>query len=62
MLHLLKTMKTPRFEDFDITYHYNRWTFLGNGRTRLEELSEDGVDVDLAPFIRDTDKLWTIDP
>ncbi|KAL6414163.1 uncharacterized protein AUP68_00681 [Ilyonectria robusta] len=59
MLHLLKTMKTPRFEDFDITYHYNRWTFLGNGRTRLEELSEEGVDVDLAPFIRDTDKPWT---
>lgn len=55
-------MKTPRFEDFDITYHYNRWTFLGNGRTRLEELSEEGVDVDLAPFIRDTDKPWTVDP
>ncbi|KAH6984314.1 hypothetical protein BKA56DRAFT_630774 [Ilyonectria sp. MPI-CAGE-AT-0026] len=62
MLHLLKTMKTPRFEDFDITYRYNRWTFLGNGRTRLEELSEEGVDVDLAPFIRDTDKPWTVDP
>ncbi|KAF5692407.1 monooxygenase [Fusarium denticulatum] len=29
MLHLLKTMKTPRFEDFNIAYRSdNMWTFL----------------------------------
>ncbi|KAH7154614.1 hypothetical protein DER46DRAFT_688598, partial [Fusarium sp. MPI-SDFR-AT-0072] len=62
MLHLLKTMKTPRFEDFSITYRNdNMWDFLGNGRTQIEELAEDGVDVDLAPFIRDQDVPWTID-
>ncbi|VTT64604.1 unnamed protein product [Fusarium fujikuroi] len=58
MLHLLKTMKTPRFEDFNITYRNdNMWSFLGNGRTQIEE----GVDVDLAPFIRDQDVPWAID-
>ncbi|KAF5720947.1 sterigmatocystin biosynthesis monooxygenase stcW [Fusarium mundagurra] len=62
MLHLLKTMKTPRFEDFNITYRSdNIWDFLGNGRTQIEELAEDGVDVDLAPFIRDQDVPWAID-
>ncbi|KLO96743.1 Uncharacterized protein LW93_10123 [Fusarium fujikuroi] len=62
MLHLLKTMKTPRFEDFNITYRNdNMWSFLGNGRTQIEELAEEGVDVDLAPFIRDQDVPWTID-
>ncbi|KAF4343941.1 hypothetical protein FBEOM_2098 [Fusarium beomiforme] len=62
MLHLLKTMKTPRFEDFNITYmNDNMWAFLGNGRTQIEELAEDGVDVDLAPFIRDKDIPWEID-
>ncbi|KAG5752886.1 hypothetical protein H9Q72_005652 [Fusarium xylarioides] len=62
MLHLLKTMKTPRFEDFNITYRSdNVWDFLGNGRTQIEELAEDGVDVDLAPFIRDKDVPWAID-
>ncbi|KLO83440.1 Uncharacterized protein Y057_1089 [Fusarium fujikuroi] len=62
MLHLLKTMKTPRFEDFNITYRNdNMWSFLGNGRTQIEELAEEGVDVDLAPFIRDQDVPWAID-
>ncbi|KAF5560695.1 sterigmatocystin biosynthesis monooxygenase stcW [Fusarium napiforme] len=62
MLHLLKTMKTPRFEDFTITYRTdNVWDFLGNGRTQIEELAEEGVDVDLAPFIRDQDVPWSID-
>ncbi|EWG55858.1 hypothetical protein FVEG_13800 [Fusarium verticillioides 7600] len=62
MLHLLKTMKTPRFEDFNITYRSdNVWDFLGNGRTQIEELDERGADVDLAPFIRDQDVPWAID-
>ncbi|EXM21472.1 hypothetical protein RAB80_010040 [Fusarium oxysporum f. sp. vasinfectum] len=62
MLHLLKTMKTPRFEDFNITYRNDSmWDFLGNGRTQIEELAEDGVEVDLAPFIRDQDVPWAID-
>ncbi|KAF5624805.1 sterigmatocystin biosynthesis monooxygenase stcW [Fusarium tjaetaba] len=62
MLHLLKTMKTPRFEDFNITYRSdNIWDFLGNGRTQIEELAEEGFDVDLAPFIRDHDVPWSID-
>ena len=33
-IHFLKTIKHPRFEDYDIKYRYgNRFAYLGNGDT-----------------------------
>lgn len=37
-------MASPRWEDFDIKYlTTNRFSFLGNGRTKLED--EEGADL-----------------
>lgn len=37
------------------------WAFLGSGRTDLEIQVENGKDVDLAPYIRNSDEAWTLD-
>jgi hypothetical protein len=59
MLHLLKTLKRPRFEHFDIEYKdENMWAFLGHGLTKLE-LEKKGLN--LAPHIRNEDTAWEID-
>ncbi|KAJ9630333.1 hypothetical protein H2204_008551, partial [Knufia peltigerae] len=43
-LHYLELMASPRWEDFDIKYlTTNRFSFLGNGRTKLED--EEGADL-----------------
>jgi hypothetical protein len=63
LLHHLKALRTPRFEHYDIKYlDDNMWAFLGNGFTALEVDASNGKDVDLAPFIRDSDTPWSIDP
>jgi cation diffusion facilitator CzcD-associated flavoprotein CzcO len=67
MLHHLKTLRTPRFEHYDIEYQEegNCWAFLGNGRTELEVLGEgvgnDPEKVVLAPYIRNEDVPWSLD-
>lgn len=64
MLHHLKTLRTPRFEHYQLRYEDegNMWAFLGNGRTDLELLREQGVEgVDLAPYIRNEDSDWTLE-
>ncbi len=62
MLHHLKTLRTPRYEDYDLRYENdNIWAFLGNGRTDLEMEHERGNQVDLAPYIRNEDSFWTLD-
>ena len=67
MLHHLKTLRTPRFEHYDIEYveEGNCWAFLGNGRTELEVLGEgvgnDPEKVVLAPYIRNQDVEWSLD-
>lgn len=62
MLHHLKTLKTPRFEHYDIRYmDDNMFTFLGNGRIDLEFAKERGESVDLAPYIRNEDVVWSLD-
>lgn len=64
MLHHLKTLRTPRFEHYDIEYlEENMWAFLGNGRTELELLGEkEGLEkVVIAPYIRNEDVAWSLD-
>ncbi|KAK6378802.1 hypothetical protein LTS17_006505 [Exophiala oligosperma] len=58
-IHFLKTMKEPRFEDYDITYRYkNRFAYLGDGSVKS---NYGGTTQDLAPYIRSSDHEWTIE-
>ena len=61
MLHHLQTLRQPRFEHYDIEYLHQEdcWAFLGNGRTELELATEKGLDVDIAPYIRNEDVPWS---
>ncbi|KIX10029.1 uncharacterized protein Z518_01110 [Rhinocladiella mackenziei CBS 650.93] len=64
LLHHLKTLRTPRYEHYDIRYRDegNMWAFLGNGRTELEaEFEKGNKDVDLAPYIRSKDEAWSLE-
>ena len=62
LLHHMKTLKTPRYEHYEMRYHDdNMWAFLGNGRTDLEVEFENGKQVDLAPYIRNEDGPWNLD-
>lgn len=58
-MHFLKTIKTPRWEHYDIEYlDANPWAFLGNGRIKAEvEVSKEG----LTPYLRNEDTPWTIE-
>ena len=40
-LHYFEVMKEPRYEDFDIVYEGNRFSYWGNGYTETE-LQDDG--------------------
>ncbi|OAP62021.1 hypothetical protein AYL99_04224 [Fonsecaea erecta] len=59
LLHLLKTLRTPLFEHYDITYKNpdDCWAFLGNG---LTEADVAGTVERLTPFIRNADTPWDI--
>ncbi|KAL2802551.1 cyclohexanone monooxygenase [Aspergillus granulosus] len=62
MLHMIKTLRTPRFEDFEIVRRdENMWGFLGDGRTLLEIRRENGEEVDMAPFCRIRDEPWVLE-
>ena len=62
MMHLLKTLRTPRWEDYNIKRRdENMWTFLGNGRIELEVEGEKGKEVDWAPWVRNADVPWTME-
>ncbi|KAF3911872.1 hypothetical protein AA313_de0209649 [Arthrobotrys entomopaga] len=50
-LHYLECLKDVRYEDYHVEYFGNRFSYLGNGMTRLE-LTEDA---DLATYIRKKD-------
>lgn len=58
-IHFLKTIKDPRFEDYDIKYrHNNRFAFLGNGEVKAHtQQSVEG----LAPYIRSSDHEWCVE-
>lgn len=57
-IHFLKTIKEPRFEDYEINYRYgNRFAFLGNGTVKA------GVEQDalgLATYVRSHDHEWAV--
>ncbi|KIX92951.1 uncharacterized protein Z520_11427 [Fonsecaea multimorphosa CBS 102226] len=62
LLHHLKTLRSPRYEHYDLRYESdNVWAFLGNGRTDLEWEHDNGRPVDLAPYIRNADVPWSLD-
>ncbi len=58
-IHFLKTIKEPRFEDYNIRYrHKNRFAFLGNGEVKAHLK---GDTKGLAPYVRDSDHDWVVD-
>ncbi|KAL8940818.1 MAG: hypothetical protein Q9216_002607 [Gyalolechia sp. 2 TL-2023] len=62
MIHMLKTLRVPRWEDFVIRRRGgNMWSFLGDGRTEREVLHAEGKEVELAPWMRNEDSAWTVD-
>ncbi|KAI9371747.1 hypothetical protein BJX61DRAFT_534533 [Aspergillus egyptiacus] len=57
-IHFLKTIKEPRFEDYDIQYRYgNRFAFLGNGPVQAG-VRQDALG--LATYIRNSDHDWAV--
>jgi hypothetical protein len=58
-IHFLKSIKTPRWEDYDYTYRYkNRFAFLGNGDVKATA-SKDVLG--LSPYIRNSDHEWDVE-
>lgn len=58
--HMLKTLRVPRWEDFEFQYSdESMWT----GRTEREILQTmpGGEGIDLAPWMRTSDHEWSID-
>ena len=58
-IHFLKSIKTPRYEDYNIRYRYkNRFAYLGNGTVKA------GVNNDvkgLSTYIRSSDHEWSVE-
>ncbi|KAK2745556.1 hypothetical protein FQN57_003681 [Myotisia sp. PD_48] len=58
-IHFLKSIKHPRFEDYNIRYrHKNRFAFLGNGEVK-HTASRDILG--LSPYIRNFDHDWDVE-
>ncbi|CAG9948058.1 unnamed protein product [Clonostachys rosea f. rosea IK726] len=57
-VHFLKTLKTARWEHYDIQYmDENVWSFLGNGRIKAEcDSSFEG----LTAYLRNSDSTWSL--
>ena len=63
MLHHLKSLRTPKWEHYEITYrNENMWAYLGNGLTEREMIKHSGGEIDLAPYIRNADEPWSCEP
>lgn len=62
MLHMMKTLRAPRWEDYEIHHRdANMWMFLGIGKTELEHKFEKGLPEDLSPFVRNGDVPWVVE-
>lgn len=69
VLHMMKTLKSPRWEDYeirrrdgDLNGEGNMWAFLGGpGNTELEAAAAKGMNVDLSPFVRGDDYPWDVE-
>lgn len=58
-IHFLKSIKEPRFEDYNIRYTYkNRFAFLGNGDVKAS-LTKDIAG--LSTYIRSSDHEWDVE-
>jgi hypothetical protein len=58
-IHFLKSIKTPRWEDYDYTYRYkNRFAFLGNGDVKATAARDM---LGLSPYIRNSDHEWDVE-
>jgi cation diffusion facilitator CzcD-associated flavoprotein CzcO len=58
-IHFLKSIKTPRWEDYDYVYRYkNRFAFLGNGDVKATKMRDMHG---LSPYIRNYDHEWDVD-
>ncbi|KAF2748392.1 FAD/NAD(P)-binding domain-containing protein [Sporormia fimetaria CBS 119925] len=58
-IHFLKTIKDPRFEDYDYTYRYkNRFAFLGNGDVKATATRDIKG---LSTYIRNSDHEWSVE-
>ncbi|CAH0054701.1 unnamed protein product [Clonostachys solani] len=64
MLHMMKTLRSPRWEDYKIRYgdQGNMWAFLGgSGRSEIEDKADKGLPADLSPFVRSGDVPYEIE-
>lgn len=64
MLHMMKTLRNPRWEDYKIRYRDqgNMWAFLGGwGRSEIEDKADKGLPTDLSPFVRSGDVPYEIE-
>ncbi|KAI0170094.1 hypothetical protein BJ166DRAFT_608187 [Pestalotiopsis sp. NC0098] len=58
-IHFLKTIKEPRFEDYNIRYRYgNRFAYLGNGEIKAN-VTKDVKG--LSTYIRNSDHEWSVE-
>ncbi|CAI6088645.1 unnamed protein product [Clonostachys chloroleuca] len=58
-IHFLKSIKEPRYEDYDIKYRFgNRFAFLGNGEVKAN-LTNDWEG--LSTYVRENDNDWNVD-
>ncbi|KAH8655197.1 hypothetical protein BX600DRAFT_385523 [Xylariales sp. PMI_506] len=58
-IHFLKTIKEPRFEDYNIRYRYgNRFAFLGNGEIKANTTNDVKG---LSTYIRSSDHEWSVE-
>ncbi|KAL1888473.1 hypothetical protein Sste5346_009517 [Sporothrix stenoceras] len=58
-IHFLKTIKSPRFEDYNIRYRYgNRFAYLGNGEVKANVTGDVNG---LATYVRNNDEEWDVE-
>ena len=58
-IHFLKSIKDPRFEDYEIRYRYkNRFAFLGNGEVKANNTKDVKG---LSTYVRNSDHDWSVD-
>ncbi|KAF2841012.1 FAD/NAD(P)-binding domain-containing protein [Patellaria atrata CBS 101060] len=58
-IHFLKSIKNPRFEDYNYRYRYkNRFAYLGNGDVKATAQRDV---LGLSPYIRSSDHEWDVD-
>ncbi|KAJ3524735.1 hypothetical protein NM208_g11943 [Fusarium decemcellulare] len=57
-IHFLKTIKDPRFEDYEINYRYkNRFAFIGNGDIKANVTKDI---MGLSTYVRSADYDWSV--